>query len=82
MLGPIITKAKIFIQRLWLFKLTLDDVLSDKEVKKWKRFPSKLKILNGLETEICILTANPILIEIHGLADACEVAYGEVIYYK
>ncbi|XP_035232872.1 uncharacterized protein LOC118204681, partial [Stegodyphus dumicola] len=82
LLGPVIAKAKIFLQRLWVLKLNWDDYLPDKEAKEWQRFFSELPQICKLEINRCILVAEAIVIELHGFCDASELAYGAVVYCK
>ncbi|GFX42824.1 uncharacterized protein TNCV_2931161 [Trichonephila clavipes] len=43
---PIITWAKIFMQKMWLLELGWSDELSFKEVKEWRRFINSLEAVN------------------------------------
>ncbi|GBM85144.1 hypothetical protein AVEN_85619-1, partial [Araneus ventricosus] len=81
-LGPVVTKAKIFLQRLWLLNLKWDDPLPAKEADEWIQFSSALQNVNDIEVDRCILLPKPDLIEIHGFADASEAAYGAAVYCK
>ncbi|GBO46709.1 hypothetical protein AVEN_268596-1 [Araneus ventricosus] len=80
--SPVVTKAKIFLQKLWLLILKWDDPLPAKEADEWLQFSSALQIVNDIEVESCILLSKPGLIEIHGFADASEAAYGADVYCK
>ncbi|XP_035206388.1 uncharacterized protein LOC118181366 [Stegodyphus dumicola] len=82
LLGPVIAKAKIFLQRLRVLKLNWDDLLPDKEAKEWQRFFSELPHISKLEINRCILVAEAIVIELHEFCDAYELAYGAVVYSK
>ncbi|GFR29268.1 integrase catalytic domain-containing protein [Trichonephila clavata] len=44
-LGPVLTKAKVLLQRLWQQKLDWDDVLPDQIAKEWKEFVTTFKVL-------------------------------------
>ncbi|GBM52930.1 hypothetical protein AVEN_21199-1 [Araneus ventricosus] len=81
-LGPVVTKAKIFLQKLWLLNLKWDDPLPAKEADEWLLFSSALQNVNDIEVDRCILLPKPDLIEIHGFADAREAAYGAAVYCK
>ncbi|GBM87286.1 hypothetical protein AVEN_22008-1, partial [Araneus ventricosus] len=81
-LGPVVTKAKIFLQKLWLLNLKWDDPLPAKEADEWLQFSSALQNVNDIEVDRCILLPKPDLIEIHGFADASEAAYGAAVYCK
>ncbi|GBL99651.1 hypothetical protein AVEN_68896-1 [Araneus ventricosus] len=81
-LGPIITKAKIFLQKLWLLKLDWGDTLPLKENTEWQSFLNSLKFLNLINVPRWILSEQSISVELHGFADASELAYGAVIYVK
>ncbi|GBM17688.1 hypothetical protein AVEN_168530-1 [Araneus ventricosus] len=82
LLGPIITKAKIFLQKLWLLKLDWGDTLPLKENTEWQSFLNSLKFVNLINVPRWILSEQCISVELHGFADASEVAYGAVIYVK
>ncbi|GBM11927.1 hypothetical protein AVEN_209626-1 [Araneus ventricosus] len=82
LLGPIITKAKIFLQKLWLLKLDWGDTLPLKENIEWQSFLNSLKFVNLINVPRWILSEQSISVELHGFADASELAYGAVIYVK
>ncbi|GBM82471.1 hypothetical protein AVEN_227005-1 [Araneus ventricosus] len=55
LIGPIITKAKIFIQGLWKMKLDWSAQLPPDAMKEWKRFYLKLSKVNNLKIQRYIL---------------------------
>ncbi|GFS79605.1 DUF1758 domain-containing protein [Trichonephila clavipes] len=55
LLGPIITWAKIFMQRLWFLELGWSDELPFKEEKEWPRFIDSLKDVNNISIDRCIV---------------------------
>ncbi|GBM16942.1 hypothetical protein AVEN_267331-1 [Araneus ventricosus] len=81
-LGPMVTKAKIFLEKLWLLNLKWDDLLPAKEADEWQQFSSALQNVNDIEVDRCILLPKPDLIEIYGFVDAIEAAYGTAVYCK
>ncbi|GBN61752.1 hypothetical protein AVEN_228269-1, partial [Araneus ventricosus] len=82
LIGPIITKAKIFIQGLWKIKLDWSEQLPPDAMKEWKRFYMKLSEVNNLKIQRYILLPGTVRIEIHGFSDASERAYAAVLYLK
>ncbi|GFU88884.1 uncharacterized protein TNCV_4445591 [Trichonephila clavipes] len=82
LLGPIITWAKIFMQRLWLLELGWSDELPFKEQKEWRRFIDSLKAVNNISIDRCIVIHTAESIELHAFSDASEKAYGSSIYLK
>ncbi|GFV75412.1 integrase catalytic domain-containing protein [Trichonephila clavipes] len=82
LLGPIITWAKIFMQRLWLLELGWSDELPFKEQKEWRRFIDSLKAVNNISIDRCIVIHRAESIELHAFSDASEKAYGSSIYLK
>ncbi|GFS62412.1 integrase catalytic domain-containing protein [Trichonephila clavipes] len=82
LLGPIITWAKIFMQRLWLLELGWSDELPFKEEKKWRRFIDFLEAVNNISIDRCIVIYRAESIELHAFSDASEKAYGSSIYLK
>ncbi|GFW35768.1 integrase catalytic domain-containing protein [Trichonephila clavipes] len=65
LLGPIITWAKIFMQRLWLLDLGWSDELPFKEQKEWRRFIDSLKAVNNISIDRCIVIHRAESIELY-----------------
>ncbi|GFW80027.1 uncharacterized protein TNCV_984361 [Trichonephila clavipes] len=82
LIGPIVTKAKIFIQELWKIKLDWSEQLPPEAMEEWVNFYPKLAKVNNLKIPRCILLPATIRIEIHGFFDASERAYAAVVYIK
>ncbi|GFX34724.1 integrase catalytic domain-containing protein [Trichonephila clavipes] len=82
LMAPVISKAKIFLQRLWRSKLELNDLLPAEEYREWQQFLVSLENINNIEIPRRILVAFPEVIEIHGFADASERCYGAAVYCK
>ncbi|GFT43605.1 integrase catalytic domain-containing protein [Trichonephila clavipes] len=82
LLGPIITWAKIFMQRLWLLELGWSDELPFKEEKEWRRFIDSLEAVNNISIDRSIVIHKAESIELHAFSDASEKAYGSSIYLK
>ncbi|GFX10136.1 uncharacterized protein TNCV_1865341 [Trichonephila clavipes] len=82
LLGPIITWAKIFMQRLWLLELGWSDELPFKEEKEWRRFIDSFKAVNNISIDRCTVIHRAESIELHAFSDASEKAYSSSIYLK
>ncbi|GFW19515.1 integrase catalytic domain-containing protein [Trichonephila clavipes] len=82
LIGPIVTKAKIFIQELWKIKLDWSEQLPPDAMEEWMNFYQKLAKVNNFKIPKCILLPATIRIEIHGFSDASERAYAAVVYIK
>ncbi|GFW23538.1 uncharacterized protein TNCV_3806351 [Trichonephila clavipes] len=82
LMTPVISKAKIFLQRLWRSKLEWNDLLPAEEYREWQQFLVSLQNINNIEIPRRILVAFPEVIEIHGFADASEWCYGAAVYCK
>ncbi|GFX32018.1 integrase catalytic domain-containing protein [Trichonephila clavipes] len=82
LIGPIGTKAKIFIQELWKIKLDWSEQLPPDAMEEWMNFYQKLAKVNNFKIPRCILLPATIRIEIHGFSDASERAYAAVVYIK
>ncbi|GFU98563.1 integrase catalytic domain-containing protein [Trichonephila clavipes] len=82
LIGPIVTKAKIFIQELWKIKLDWSEQLPPDAMEEWMNFYQKLAKVNNYKIPRCILLPATIRIEIHGFSDASERAYAAVVYIK
>ncbi|GFU59450.1 DUF1758 domain-containing protein [Trichonephila clavipes] len=82
LIGPIVTKAKIFIQELWKIKLDWSEQLPPDAMEEWMNFYQKLAKVNNFKIPRCILLPATIRIEIHGFPDTSERAYAAVVYIK
>lgn len=69
------------MQQLWHLKLNWDDDLSDIESKTWAKIYKDLKALDNLHIPRWTKTGtDTIHSELHGFADASNVAYGAAVY--
>lgn len=82
LIGPVIAKAKIFLQKLWIQKLNWDDVLPEEISTGWRCFVSELKDIENLRIPRWILIDNVIRMVLHCFADASEMAFGAAVYAK
>ncbi|GFW67305.1 integrase catalytic domain-containing protein [Trichonephila clavipes] len=77
-LGPILTKAKLILQKLWVLKLEWDEPLSNPIAKEWNDFVSTLPVIQNIHVPRLVIGKGKIII--HGFADASTAAYGAVLY--
>ncbi|GFW30223.1 integrase catalytic domain-containing protein [Trichonephila clavipes] len=86
-LGPVIAKAKVFLQQLWQCKLDWDDVLPNSIANEWREFVTTLKCIKEVKINRFIMADNNVRIVLQGFADASEAAYpvaayGAVVYLQ
>ncbi|GFT28671.1 integrase catalytic domain-containing protein [Trichonephila clavipes] len=81
-LGPVIAKAKVFLQQLWQCKLDWDDVLPNSIANEWREFVTTLKCIEEVKINRFIMADNNVRIVLQGFADASEAAYGAVVYLQ
>ncbi|GFU44951.1 uncharacterized protein TNCV_4234761 [Trichonephila clavipes] len=77
-LGPILTKAKLILQKLWVLKLEWDEPLSNPIAKEWNDFVSTLPVIQNIHVPRLVI--GKVRIIVHGFADASTAAYGAVLY--
>ncbi|GFW96306.1 uncharacterized protein TNCV_572771 [Trichonephila clavipes] len=81
-LGPVIAKAKVFLQQLWQCKLDWDDVLPNSIANEWREFVTTLKCIEEVKINRFIMADNNVRIVLQGFADASKAAYGAVVYLQ
>lgn len=81
-LAPVIVRAKITMQALWLQQLQWDDKLSTSDAQAWRRLQSELPLLNRVRIPRWMHLTLPATVEIHGFVDASERAYATVTYLR
>ncbi|GFV56318.1 DUF1758 domain-containing protein [Trichonephila clavipes] len=82
LLGPVVAKAKIFLQKLWMLKIDWTDLLPDTFNREWRQFVESLQVVNDININRCIVVEQPELIELHGFSNASQSAYVAVVYCK
>ncbi|GFV75028.1 uncharacterized protein TNCV_2114531 [Trichonephila clavipes] len=79
LLGPVVARAKIFMQSLWSLKI---DELPSERAKEWHRFLEDFNSVSSICIGRCIVHPQATRVELHGFADASEKCYGAVIYCR
>ncbi|GFV49614.1 integrase catalytic domain-containing protein [Trichonephila clavipes] len=82
LVGPVVSKAKMFMQKLWRLSIDWKDPLPNKVYSEWHQLLIRLESLNSINIERRIVIENPSSIEIHGFSDASERCYGAAVYCK
>ncbi|GFX56331.1 uncharacterized protein TNCV_2242631 [Trichonephila clavipes] len=80
LLGPVISKAKFFMQQLWLLKLEWHEKLPVPVAAEWASFVQSLPVLERLKIPRFVLSENLVSIIIYGFCDASEKAFGAATY--
>ncbi|GFX12824.1 uncharacterized protein TNCV_1975621 [Trichonephila clavipes] len=81
LLGPIIAKAKIFMQQLWLLKLDWNETLPPDVSTQWRNFIQTLKDIESIHVPRCFLVVPTKFVVLNGFA-ASSKAYGAVYYVQ
>ncbi|GFR14076.1 uncharacterized protein TNCT_623891, partial [Trichonephila clavata] len=80
LLQPIIIKAKMMIQKIWLLKIDWDQNLPRQEIENFQRYVAELHQLKDLKIPRCILLKDSVAVQLIGFADASAQAYGACLY--
>ncbi|GFU47021.1 integrase catalytic domain-containing protein [Nephila pilipes] len=81
-LGPFITKAKIFMQQLWLLKIDWHEKLPSNTAMQWKTLITFLPDLELIKIPRFILHNSVTSIILCSFSDASSKAFGAVIYLQ
>ncbi|GBL89694.1 hypothetical protein AVEN_104645-1 [Araneus ventricosus] len=82
LLGPVISKVKTFLQRLWLLQIDCSQKLPSDTAHEWSSFIASLSYLKNIKIPRIVLRPNPKEILLHVFSDASEKTYGAVIYLQ
>ncbi|GFT20146.1 uncharacterized protein TNCV_1945801 [Trichonephila clavipes] len=82
LLGPVVARAKIFMQSLWSLNIDCIDELPSERAKEWHRFLEDFNSVRSICIGRCIVHPQATRVELHGFADASEKCYGAVIYCR
>lgn len=82
-IAPCISMAKMFMQQLWIKKVSWDEPIEPSILKQWAVFYEDLKSINELQFPRWVETSsNCERVELHGFSDASEKAYGASVYLR
>lgn len=82
LLSPLITKAKVLLQKLWLLKLGWDEAVPRDIAQVWDSFVNDLFILKNIRVPRHVMCDDPTRIELHIFTDASQIAYGSCAYFR
>ncbi|GFW72266.1 integrase catalytic domain-containing protein [Trichonephila clavipes] len=82
LLGPVVARAKIFMQSLWSLKIDWIDELPSERAKEWHRYLEDFNSVISICIGRCIVHPQATRVGLHGFADASEKCYGAVIYCR
>lgn len=80
--GPIIIRAKILLQKLWLLKMSWDETVPPDIHNESFTLFDDLKIVNKISVPRHVLVLDSVHVQIHGFCDASSLAYGACVYVR
>nr|XP_036226615.1 uncharacterized protein LOC118682329 [Bactrocera oleae] len=82
MLAPVVVTAKIFVQNLWLAKLSWDTPLPSDLRETWMKYRNSLQGLENIKIPRWLGIKENSVSTLHGFCDASTKAYAAVIYLR
>lgn len=74
LISPVVIKAKIKVQRLWVMGIGWDETLPEETMSDWYKFRESILLLNNLFIPRCIVITGDV--QVHGFSDASIEAFG------
>ncbi|XP_073962027.1 uncharacterized protein [Choristoneura fumiferana] len=78
---PVIFRGKVLMQKLWLLKLSWDDVPPADVSEEWLGIVGDLSTMSQLQIERFILKDTKVC-SLHGFSDASELGYSAAVYLR
>ncbi|XP_039951398.1 uncharacterized protein LOC120768688 [Bactrocera tryoni] len=82
LLAPVVVTAKMFVQNLWLAKLSWDTPLPSNLQETWMRYRNSLQTLERIKIPRWLGIREHAVLTLHGFCDASTKAYAAVIYLR
>lgn len=77
-----IIKAKIFLQQLWIEKLSWEEPIPPKLLGIWYNFINNLHLISNIKIKRNVICEKPVSIELHCFVDASMQAYAACVYLR
>ncbi|XP_055522546.1 uncharacterized protein LOC129716732 [Wyeomyia smithii] len=81
LIAPVVVRAKIVMQELWLLSCGWDDPVPDNLQKRWEKYQQELPKISAYRIARYALLPNS-TVQLHTFADASESAYGACTYAR
>ncbi|XP_055617896.1 uncharacterized protein LOC129763133 [Toxorhynchites rutilus septentrionalis] len=81
LIAPIIVKAKIMMQELWLLTCEWDEPVPESMSERWRKYYKQLPRISDYQVDRYAFLPNSV-IQLHTFADASESAYGACTYAR
>lgn len=81
-LVPLLVRAKMLMQELWLEKISWDQPLSTELSQNWSKFREDLTRVNIISISRWLHLTPSASIEVHGFSDASQLAMAAVVFLK
>ncbi|XP_057329785.1 uncharacterized protein LOC130670399 [Microplitis mediator] len=83
LISPVIIRAKILMQQLWLEKIGWDDPLTPEIIHQWDKFREDLNTLSTIKIPRWLhLHSQTYSIQLHGFSDASQLAMAAAVYIR
>jgi hypothetical protein len=82
LLGPVIVQAKLILQELRKCQVEWDDAVPHNIRVAWLKFQEQLRKIHQVTIPTRVTIEKSIMLQIHGIADANERAYGACMYLR
>ncbi|XP_018396617.1 PREDICTED: uncharacterized protein LOC108774886 [Cyphomyrmex costatus] len=82
LVGPVTVKTKILLQNIWKLQLSWDETVPIEIHTAWKTFQESMSELNNISFPRHVCLKQAVDLQLHGFADASEVAYGACVYMR
>jgi hypothetical protein len=82
LISAVVITAKIFLQKLWVEKLTWDEPIPKRILGVWLCFINNLHLISKIKITRNVMCDAPILKDLHCFVDASQAAYGACVYIR
>ncbi|XP_017478411.1 PREDICTED: uncharacterized protein LOC108368141 [Rhagoletis zephyria] len=82
LISPVIIKAKILLQRLWVLQCDWDESVPQTIASAWEAIRQDLQQLHLIRIPRYVGLGNAVDIQVHGFGDASTKAYGCCLYVR